>query len=158
MIRDANHFHFNLWEPFHENVPNYTMGNFAKHFPNIEEIPMGHLINKLKNLRQVENPASLPNWTYSIANFGIIILVIVIIILCCKFQTKFQNCYLNWSAKFRSKSKFNAEDTNPEVSTAFHEVRLTEGDIPLTPSLSLRGNEDRQQVQPETSAVRKLYV
>jgi hypothetical protein len=37
------------------------MSNFATHFPNIEEIPMGHLIDKLKNLRQVENPDEICN-------------------------------------------------------------------------------------------------
>ena len=71
-------------------------------------------------------------------------------------------------ALFESDNNFNfftnlsAEDTNPEVSTAFHEVRsdvhTTEGDVPSTPSLSLRETEDRQQFQPETSVVRKLYV
>ena len=79
-----------------------------------------------------------------------------------QISNKIQNCCLSWSAKFRPKSKINAEDTNPEVSTAFHEVRsdvhTTEGDVPSTPSLSLRETEDRQQFQPETSAVRKLYV
>jgi hypothetical protein len=50
--------HFSL--PFHENVPNYTLSIFATHFLNIEEIPMGHLIDKLKNLRQIENPEHLP--------------------------------------------------------------------------------------------------
>jgi hypothetical protein len=39
---------------------------------------MGHLIDKLKNLRQVENPEHLPSWTYSIANFGIIIFIILL--------------------------------------------------------------------------------
>ena len=116
---------------------------------------MSHLIDKLKNLRQVENPDHLPN-------FGIIFFIIILVITCCKFQTKFKNCCLSRSAKFRSKSKFNAEKTNPEVSTAFHEVRsdihTTEGEVPSTPSLSLRETEDRQQFQPETSAVRKLYV
>ena len=79
-----------------------------------------------------------------------------------QISNKIQNCCLSRSAKFRSKSKFNAENTNPEVSTAFHEVRsdvhTTEGDVPSTSSLSLRETEDRQQFQPETSAVRKLYV
>jgi hypothetical protein len=138
------------------------MRNFATKFSNINEIPMGQLIDKLKNLRQVENPDNLPNLTYSIANFGIIVFIIILAILCCKFQTKFKNCSLSRSAKFRSKNKFNAEDTNPEVSTAFHDVRsdvhTTEGDLPSTPSLSLWETEDRQQFQAETSAVRKLYV
>jgi hypothetical protein len=162
LLRNSEHLNFNLWESFNENVPSYTMRNFATNFSNIEEIPMGHLIDKLKNLKQVENPDNLPNWTYSIANFSIIIFIIILAITCCKFQTKLKNCSLNRSAKFRSKRKFNAEDTNPEVSTAFHDVRsddhTTEGDVPSTPSLSLWETEDRQQFQEETSAVRKLYV
>ena len=162
LLRNSEHLNFNLWESFHENVPNYTLSIFATHFLNIEEIPMGHLTDKLKNLKQIENPEHLPNWTYSIANFGIIIFIIILVIICCKFQTKFKNCCLSWSAKFRSKSKFNAGNTNPEVSTPFHEVRsdvhTTEGNVPSTSSLSLRETEDRQQFQPETSAVRKLYA
>ena len=90
LLRNSGHFNFNLWESFHENVPNYTMSNFATHFPNIEEISMGHLIDKLKNLRQVENPDNLTNWIYSIANFGKIVFIIVLVIICCKFQTKFK--------------------------------------------------------------------
>lgn len=81
LMRNSEQFKFNLWESFHENVPNYTVSNFATHFPNIEEIPMGHLIDKLKNLRQVEIPDNLPNWTYSIANFGIIIFLIILILI-----------------------------------------------------------------------------
>jgi len=38
------------------------------------------------------------------------------------------------------------------------DVHTTGGDVPSTLSLSLRETEDRQQFQPETSAVRKLYV
>jgi hypothetical protein len=42
------------------------MSNFATHFPNIEEIPMGHLIDKLNNLRQVENPDTIENLKFTI--------------------------------------------------------------------------------------------
>ena len=89
-------------------------------------------------------------------------IIIIIIIDVANFKQNSKTVCLCWSAKFRSKSKFNAEDTNPEVSTAFHEVRsgihTTEGDVPSTPSLSLRETANRQQFQPETSAVQKLYV
>ena len=92
LLRNSGHFNFNLWESFHENVPNYSMSNFATHFPNIEEIPMGHLIDKLKNLRQVENPENLPSWIYSIANLGIIIFIIVLVIICYVFLLCIMSC------------------------------------------------------------------
>ena len=43
------------------------------------------LIDKLNNLRQVENPDSLPSWIYSIANLAIIIFIIVLVIICYVF-------------------------------------------------------------------------
>jgi hypothetical protein len=92
LFRNSGHFNFNLWESFDENVPDYTMSNFATHFPNIEEIPMGHLIDKLNNLRQVENPDNLPIWIYSIANLSIIIFVIVLVIICYVFLLCIMAC------------------------------------------------------------------
>ena len=92
LLRNSGHFNFNLWESCHENVPNYTMSNFATHFPIIEEIQMGHLIDKLNNLRQVENPDNLPSWIYSIANLGIIIFVIVLVIICYVFLLCIMSC------------------------------------------------------------------
>jgi hypothetical protein len=92
LLRNSGHFNFNLWKSCHENVPNYTMSNFATHFPIIEEIQMGHLIDKLNNLRQVENPDNLPSWIYSIANLGIIIFVIVLVIICYVFLLCIMSC------------------------------------------------------------------
>ena len=77
------------------------MSNFATHFSNMEEIPMGHLfvLDKLKKLRQVENPDNLPSWIYSIANLGIIIFIIVLVIICyvfllCHYVMLFSACII----------------------------------------------------------------
>ena len=77
---------FRVWEPFKEALPNFTKLELPENLQTIEQISMGDLIARLRNLRKVDvSSTSWPTWAYIIINIGVSVLIGCIIYMYCRF-------------------------------------------------------------------------
>lgn len=89
-----------LWEPFHKAMPNFTSIQLPKELKSIKQIPMGNLINRLRELRQVKIIKPFPRWIWG--TIGAIILGLGVgIYLYCRCGRSILKCKKYWLANVR---------------------------------------------------------
>ncbi|VDI00665.1 Hypothetical predicted protein [Mytilus galloprovincialis] len=141
-----------LWEPFHAALPNFTKLELPRELTAIKQIPMNALIEKLKNLREIENDVVFPNWGVGLSmGLGAIFIGIAIFLYCKFFRNK------SWLAKKKGESSgSNATNDGYQMVTTKMvgtEVPDSREKLPSAPLLK----DDVRPKTDATSLLRKMY-
>ncbi|XP_052082136.1 uncharacterized protein LOC127719850 isoform X1 [Mytilus californianus] len=141
-----------LWEPFHAALPNFTKLELPRELKAIKQIPMNALIEKLRNLRGIENDFEFPNWGVGLSlGLGAIFIGIAIFLYCKFFRNK------SWLAKKKGVSSgSNATNDGYQMVTTQivgTEVPDSREKIPSAPLLK----DNARPKTDATSLLRKMY-
>lgn len=87
LLRHLNISQFNIWSPFVQNFSNFTTIPLPEPLRQIQQIPLGSLINQLQTLHEIDYDGSngWPTWAYVCLGVAIAVVILICIYLYRKY-------------------------------------------------------------------------
>ena len=101
LLKLNNKTEFKIWKPFTVKLPNFTSIEVPEELKVLEKIPMGHLIDRLHNMRNIVKDNGTPEWVYYlIGALSALLVVIAALVYYNKGRYLRQLCSAKRSGKF----------------------------------------------------------
>ena len=119
LLRLNNKTELKIWDPFKYKLPNFTSIEVPQELQDLEKIPMGNLINRLHNTRDIVKDNGTPEWVYYlIGALSALLVVIAVFVYYKKGKILRQLCSAKRSVKFLT----------PTALPGYHAVPAKTGD------------------------------